>query len=392
MIEIKHSQDCCGCTACANICTHHAITMHPDTLGFLYPVVDKDKCTNCGLCEKVCVFNEHYDKNLNLPSPKAYAVRHKNIREIETSQSGAAFIAFSDWILNQGGIVYGVGYADHFRVVHKRATTKEERNEFKGSKYVQSDLNTVFQQVKEDLKNGLTVLFSGTPCQTSGLNSYIGKQHRNKLYLIDIICFGVPAPYIWRDYLSYQEKKNRGKITTANFRNKEKYGWASLKESFRFNNARIDVYADTYAYVFCQRIMFRHSCSICHFTNLQRPSDITIGDFWGYEKVDSAFNADNKGCSLVLCNTLNGEKWFDQIKVSLNYIPASLEDCLQPNLKHPAAIHPERINFEHDYSKKGFVFAMKKYGNIGFKYRLKYRLKCYKRRLKQVLNRLIGKS
>ena len=117
MIEIKNPADCCGCTACASICNHDAITMKPDALGFLYPEVDKEKCVDCGLCEKVCAFNDNYDTSLNLDKPLAYGARHKDMNEVETSRSGAAFIAISDYILEQGGVVYGAGYADHFRVV-----------------------------------------------------------------------------------------------------------------------------------------------------------------------------------------------------------------------------------------------------------------------------------
>lgn len=234
MIQIKDKADCCGCTACASICPKDAITMEPDTLGFKYPKVDLDKCIDCGLCEKVCAFNDNYDKSLNLKEPEIYAARHKDIHEIETSRSGAAFIAISDYILENGGIVYGVGYKDHFRVAHKRATTKEERNEFKGSKYVQSDLDGIFRQVKEDLKQGNTVLFSGTPCQTAGLNSYIGNKLRENLVLVDIVCHGVPGPYMWRDYLDYLEKKQGSKICWVNFRDKQEYGWAAHKETFKF--------------------------------------------------------------------------------------------------------------------------------------------------------------
>ena len=208
--------------------------MKPDALGFLYPEVDKDKCIDCGLCDKVCAFNDHYDKSLNLDKPLAYAARHKDMSEIETSRSGAAFIAISDYILEQGGVVYGAGYTDHFRVIHKRATTKEERNEFKGSKYVQSDMNTVFRHVKKDLSDGLTVLFSGTPCQTSGLNSYIGKRLRENLFLVDIVCHGVPSPFMWRDYLAYLEKKQGAPIVWANFRDKQKFGWKGHHETFKF--------------------------------------------------------------------------------------------------------------------------------------------------------------
>ena len=194
MINITNPADCCGCTACASICNHDAIIMKPDALGFLYPEVDGDKCTNCGLCEKVCSFNDNYDTSLNFKDPVAYGARHKNIDEVMKSRSGAVFVALSDYILDNGGIVYGAGYTDHFRVVHKRATTKDERDEFRGSKYVQSDMNSIFRQVKNDLKNGFTVLFSGTPCQTSGLSSYVGKTLRENLILIDLVCHGVPGP------------------------------------------------------------------------------------------------------------------------------------------------------------------------------------------------------
>ncbi len=208
--------------------------MKPDALGFLYPEVDRERCVDCGLCEKVCSFNDHYDTSLNLERPLAYAARHKDPNEMVTSRSGAAFIAISDYILELGGVVYGAGYADHFRVVHKRATTKDERNEFKGSKYVQSDMNTVFHQVKQDLRNGLTVLFSGTPCQTSGLDSYVGKRLRENLFLVDVVCHGVPGPYLWRDYIAYLENKQGSPIVWVDFRDKQKYGWTAHHETFKF--------------------------------------------------------------------------------------------------------------------------------------------------------------
>ena len=139
MIEILDYSKCCGCTACANICAHHAITMVPDALGFVYP--------------KVCSFHVGYNVKDNLLYPIAIGARHKDISEIEKSRSGATFVAVSDYILEHGGIVYGVGYKEHFRICHKRATTKEQRDEFRGSKYVQSDLKGIFPQIKQDLKD-----------------------------------------------------------------------------------------------------------------------------------------------------------------------------------------------------------------------------------------------
>ena len=331
MIQINNPADCCGCTACASI----------------------------------CAFNDHYDTSLNLEKTLAYGARHKDMNEVETSRSGAAFIAISDYILEQGGVVYGAGYTDHFRVVHKRATTKEERDEFKGSKYVQSDMTGVFRQVKKDLRDGLTVLFSGTPCQTSGLNSYVGKRLREKLFLVDIVCHGVPSPYMWRDYIAYLEKKQGSPIVWVNFRDKQKYGWAAHHETFKFKNGG----KMSFTFLFYKHIMFRKSCGNCHFANTKRPSDITIADFWGWEKTDQDFNADNKGISLVLLNTEKGRKLFEAVKDRMDTFPANLEDCLQPNMEHPSEIHPQRDLFEKEYAKKGFKYVYFKYGEEGWRYK-----------------------
>lgn len=385
MIRINNPADCCGCTACASICAHDAITMKPDALGFLYPEVDKDKCVDCGLCDKVCAFNDHYDTSLNLEKPLVYGARHKDMNEVETSRSGAVFIAISDYILEQGGVVYGAGYTDHFRVVHKRATTKEERDEFKGSKYVQSDMTGVFRQVKQDLRDGLTVLFSGTPCQTSGLNSYVGKRLRENLFLVDIVCHGVPSPYMWRDYIAYLEKKQGSPIVWVNFRDKQKYGWAAHHETFKFKTGGGKM---SFTFLFYKHIMFRKSCGNCHFANTKRPSDITIADFWGWEKTDKNFNADNKGCSLVLLNTEKGRKLFEAVHDRLNTMPVKLEDCLQPNMMHPSESHPKREQFEIDYSRKGFKYVYFKYGEEGWRYRFSFaNLKVQLRRIKKILMR-----
>ena len=383
MIQITNKADCCGCTACASVCAHHAISMEPDALGFLYPKVDTKKCTNCGLCEKVCAFHANYDKSLNLPEPQIYAARHKDMHEIETSRSGAAFIAISDYVLEQGGVVYGSGYTDHFRVVHKRATNKKERDEFKGSKYVQSDLMDIFPKVKEDLKQGLMVLFSGTPCQTAGLASYIGKKLREKLILVDIVCHGVPAPYVWRDYLTYIEKKYKQKIIKVNFRDKSRIGWNGHIESFIFQNGSKKEF-NAYRILYYQHLMLRPSCGKCHYTNFNRPSDFTIADYWGWEKLSKTFNADNKGCSLIIINTSKGQYLFDKSKNRLNLIKTTKELCIQPNLIKPSSIDPKSVIFEEKYIKYGFK-GIKTYTNIGLINKLKIFLYKIKKKIEKII-------
>lgn len=374
MIKINNPSDCCGCTACASICAHDAISMEPDALGFLYPKVDASKCVECGLCEKVCQFNDNYDRSLNFKEPIAYAARHKNINEIMKSRSGAAFVAISDYVLEQGGVVYGAGYKDHFRVAHKRATTKEERDEFRGSKYVQSDLTGVFRQVKEDLKNGLTVLFSGTPCQTAGLNAFIGKKLRQNLILVDIVCHAVPSPFIWRDYINYIEIKYGSKISKSEFRDK-RAGWDSPhKECFTMSDGSI--HTDfIHRFFFYKSLSIRISCGNCKYTNYYRPSDITLGDFWGYERCVPTMNIDNCGISLVLLNSQKGVSIFDKVTESLDFEKVSLISTYQWNLEHPTQMNKSVMEFQYYYSSRGFNYVLKKYGPLSYSYKLKLILK-----------------
>ena len=108
---------------------------------------------------------------------------------------------------------------------------------------------------------------------------------------------------------------------------------------------------------FYQHIMFRHSCGNCHFSNTTRPSDITIADFWGWQKTNPEFNKDDKGVSLVLVNTEKGRQLWESIKQDLDHFPVELQDCLQPNLQHTSVPHPKRMQFEEDYATKGFRYV-----------------------------------
>ena len=362
MIVVTVPSACSGCTACMSVCAHHAIEMKPDALGFKFPVVDTGRCVGCGLCDSVCPFNENYDSSLNLSAPVAFAARHRNLEEVATSRSGAVFIALSEKILQDGGAVYGAALSANFTVEHKRAVARRELDRFKGSKYVQSDLGTVFSQVKSDLRAGMKVLFSGTPCQTAGLAAFVGGRYRDSLYLVDIICHGVASPAVWNDYLEYLKKKENDRILSVNFRDKNIFGWSGLhKESFVFERKG----TKTYAYTFYNPYMLRRSCNNCHFANLRRPSDITLGDLWGWTNVAPEFNKDDKGVSLVICNTAKGLNLYGSVSDALYSKRIDLRKCMQHNLAAPTPEDPRREAFERDYEMYGFRYVMKKYGDIG---------------------------
>lgn len=146
----------------------------------------------------------------------------------------------------------------------------------------------------------------------------------------------------------------------------------------------------SYTYLFYQHIAFRHSCGKCHFCNTRRPSDITLADFWGWQKTDPDINRDDKGISLVLVNTEKGRKLFDMVRNDLALIPTDIEKCMQPNLAHPSAIHPKRMDFEGDFKKYGFEYVMTRYGNVGWRYKLRVLYSKVANKLKRITKRLIG--
>lgn len=370
MPDLKSGKDCCGCTACSAICPHNAIEMQPDQMGFRYPKVDLSKCVECKLCEKVCSFNDGYDLEGNYASPEVWGVRLKNEKELMKSRSGGAFVAFSDWILENGGVVYGAGFKEHFVVAHRRATTKEERDSFRGSKYVQSDLDGIFRQVKRDLMAGLKVMFVGTACQTSALRSYINKRLQENLWVVDIICHGVPSPYYWRDNAKYLEKRNRSEIEKVIFRDKSKFGWNSHVESYKFKNGKI-LFTTAYTYILHQDMMLRESCENCHFCNVRRPSDLTLGDFWGWERTGSKINEDNKGISLVFINSEKGRQLFYSVSDSMELVAATLEQCMQTHLQRPVKRSKMSDQFREEYLNRGFKFVYNKYGDQTLEIKIK---------------------
>ena len=228
--------------------------------------------------------------------------------------------------------------------------------------------------VKDDLTQGLWVLFSGTPCQVAGLTSYIPDSLKERLLTIDIVCHGVPSPAIWKDYVKYLEANEKKVVIGVDFRDKKRFGWNAQIETFTLadpiSNSISTKSTTSYKYLFCQNIMLRPSCGECKYCNLRRPGDLTLGDFWGWEKTDKDINADDKGISLVLVNTLKGKIVFDQKKGLFNSITPHLKDCIQQNLKIPTTLNPQYVRFQTDYESHGFYFVLKKYGDIGWKYKL----------------------
>lgn len=329
---------CCGCSSCYNACPTQAISMIPDEEGFLYPVVDEKKCCNCKKCETVCFYKQK--KAANYEIKKFYALKYDDLRVLKESQSGGAFTAISNFVLKKDGIIYGAAFDNNFHVKHIRCTSENERNMLRGSKYVQSEIGEIFKKVKEDLTNDKYVLFTGTGCQIAGLWYYLPEHLKEKLFLVDIICYGVPSPGLWDSFVKIKQKKYRDKISQIKFRDKA-YGWQSCKQTFYINNKRNVI--NGYINLFHSDEILRPSCYSCYSAGETRFSDLTIGDCWGIEKNNPEFY-DKNGVSLVICNTQKGENLLSEIE-NVNLLELDPKLYMQDRLVSPTKCPIDRDRF-----------------------------------------------
>lgn len=364
MIQLyKEKGDCCGCTACRNICPSHSIRMEADQEGFLYPVINPNTCTSCKACIKVCAFHKKEQRTKIPEGQEVYGVKHRDENVRLRSSSGAAFTAVSDYVLNQGGAVYGAAFDENFKVIHGRAVNAVQRDKMRGSKYVQSDLGEIFKDIKEVLNTGIMVLFTGTPCQNAGLTRFLGREYQN-LILCDIACHGVPSPKVWEDYKTYLEERYRGRIQEINFRNKDA-GWrnTSLKVNLDTGIYRKNMQEDPFYILFFSHLIIRPSCHQCVYASYHRPSDITLADFWGVENAHKSFQ-DDLGITLMLANTRKGRMLVEQVKTKADLVKSSHSAFYQPIFELPSKASSKREKFWQEYLTKGFKAALKKYGKL----------------------------
>lgn len=382
MMTVKDSSRCCGCTACQSICPHDAVTMKTDRLGFLYPIVDADKCVDCGLCESVCAFTSDIDKKVTVSDKfplEVHAARHNDGKVVDGSQSGGVFTALSDIVLDDGGVVYGAAFDEEFNVCHKRVLTRSGRDMLRGSKYVQSDLSGIYRRIREDLAEGRSVMFTGTPCQVAGLESFVPAVLQENLFTVDFICHGVPSPSVWRDYVRYMGRK--GKIVKAVFRDKQAVDGETYPESFTYEDGSVKK-CETYRILFHKNIMLRNSCHVCPYDITRRKSDVTMGDFWGVEEVLPSFGG-AAGTSMLICSTEKGRKMLERAAGSMALqrvvVGQDFISGKNPNLIRPTGMYKDRMKFETEYAERGFLHVARKWSDMGLRYRL-WKLKMYFRR------------
>ncbi|MDM8240785.1 Coenzyme F420 hydrogenase/dehydrogenase, beta subunit C-terminal domain [Phocaeicola barnesiae] len=334
MIHLASLEECTGCSVCLQVCPHQAITMVEDNEGFMQPEIDKNKCIECGLCVKKCPQLTNNLRN-NKTSSTCYAA-YSYIYQ-KNGSSGGMFSAIANYILKNKGIVYGAAFNENLKLKHIGVMSETEMQPLRGSKYVQSDLNHTFKEVKKHLENNTLVLYSGTPCQIDGLLSFLGKKEYNNLITIDLICHGVPSQKAFDKWIQEISKKI-GDIKEFQFRKLD--GWSTVPRVTTKNGKILSLRYDMEAYMwaFYKGYLFRKCCYNCKYANINHPADITLADFWGIGNYGTVFKPDQThGISLVLTNSTKGEEVIN----SLNNIyieKRALSEALneQHNLKEPS--------------------------------------------------------
>lgn len=353
MKQICEKDKCTGCSVCINSCPKKCITMKENQYGILVPNIDENKCINCNLCIKNCPENNPIEFHMPL---RVYAAWSLDEEERRKSASGGIAWEIYRYIINNGGIAVGTQYDENMNLVYKMTNTIEEARKYKGSKYVQSYIGNLYIQIEQQLKRKKEVIFIGTPCQVSGLKSFLKSKDANNLITVDLVCHGVPPIKYFKDYLKYLKTQN--KIDNVTFRGENNWnftGYEKGKVVYKRHNKE-----DLYYKAFLKGIFYRDNCYQCRYAKKERISDITIGDFWGIGK-EILFNYDiHNGVSLILVNTKKGEKLIENIKPQIFIEERTIEEAQKGNaqLNHPSYKNEDAENFKELYRKYGFKDAI----------------------------------
>ena len=303
----------------------------------------------------------------------------------ELSSSGGAFPAIIQAIADierETPIVYGAAFDTNFSVSHIRTTCQEEYLKLYGSKYVRSKLCNCYENVVDDLNNRKLVVFSGTPCQISGLKNFVKTKgiDSTKLYLIDIVCHGTPQAKVWEDFKKWIEEKEKSKLIAFSFRYKQAR-WKSYPIMAQFDNGKKYVNnfkLRRYVELFYSDLILNESCYKCPFANTSRVSDITIGDYWGIRKTENEFPYKEE-VSQILVNSEKGNLIINSFFDNNEYIicETNIEEAkkFQTTFNNPTSKPSKTYEFWSDYNNMEFENILKKYAGYNTRGMIKHCLK-----------------
>lgn len=359
MINITDKSQCCGCNACGDVCAKRAITFKTDIEGFWYPEVNKELCTDCGLCEMVCPILQPADKIIRYSEPRVFAAYTKDDTIRTDSTSGGIHSMLAQAMYERNAYVGGAIYNENHTVSQIIDDNPARLPEIRSSKYLQSDASGVYKDIRAKLREGREVFFCGCPCQVQALYKYLGNKEYDNLTTCDFICRGVNSPKVFLKYMEMLERQYGAKATEIKFKNK-KWGWHNFSMRVNFANGKEyckDRWHDLFFIGYLQaNLLTRPSCYACHFKGFPQKADITLADFWGIENLDKSMDQD-RGTSLVMVNSDKGMDLFNSIKDKVVWKEFTISDARKGNPAMDSsvkAINNNRALFYESLDKQPF--------------------------------------
>ena len=363
--RVNAGERCCGCGTCAAVCPRGCIEMSEDACGFVWPLVDGALCVDCGACAVACPVMMAADAHCGTASegatcsfPMAWWARARDAELVLGSSSGGLFGLLARDVLSRGGVVYGAAFTEGCRSVrHVRATAEDDLLRIMKSKYVQSTVGPgVYRALGDDMRAGIPILFSGTPCQVAGARAYLfsrrvesGASKDESVLLVDVICHGVPAPAVWGARTDGVRDRLGSSLAEVDFRDK-KTGWENYSVTYRADNGRAKSNLwdrDWFMAAFLQNASLRTSCFSCPCRGEgTHASDITLGDFWGVRGAHPEVEA-GAGVSAVIVRTEAGERAFERVATEVHRGRSSVDSIAagNPSLCKQPSPHPQRDAF-----------------------------------------------
>lgn len=336
-------RDCTGCGICESVCGAKAITIQLDAEGFYKPVIEEDKCVECGLCKKSCY---RYDKQL-IQSDKAmtcYAAVNKDENQLRTSSSGGISRVLMEECIRRGYKVFGCAY-DVKKNIAKSivASSIDELNQFYGSKYFQSYTVEGFKEILTDRSEQKYAIF-GTPCQIYAFSQTSKYKRKSDNYLlVDIFCHGCPSFNLWKSYLTYTNKiTGTSDYSRIVFRSKthawHEYCFDFFTKSKQYSSQKT---GDPFYELFFGMDAMNAACYDCNSRSSMAYTDIRLGDYWG-EKYDT----NTKGVSAVVIKSAKGADLFDAVKGKLTWEETTFDHIVQAqSYGKPHTYNVQRRNF-----------------------------------------------
>lgn len=362
MKVICEKQLCTACSACLTVCPRQCITMERSEEGFDYPEIDQTQCIDCKLCQRVCPVL-HRPRCEETIKPAVYAAWSLDKKIRCSSSSGGLFTEFAKSVLERDGVVAGASFTEDMKLKHTLIDRIENLEKLKGSKYLQSDIGTIYREITTELKRGREVFFTGVPCQVAGLYSYLqGKRYEN-LITADLVCHGIPSPGLFETYIQKLQAKTGNTIRDFSFRKLD--GWdiiPSIRESA--TQRKLSGNENVFVRAFLKGYLHRECCYHCPYATIPRMGDITLADFWGVGTKIPFHHETDQGVSLLLINSLKGEFALNRIKTQLFLEERTLAEAIEHNdqLIAPDIRPKERSSIYHDFERLSWDRIEKQYG------------------------------